>query len=60
MPVVRNELHKIAELWNKHIIAPSKFGNINGPRGKPDVMFFLPHLFEKEDCKQDIDLEEVD
>jgi hypothetical protein len=59
MDILRDELHKVAELWNQHIIAPSKFANNNGPRGKPDVMFFLPHLFDTEDCKQEIDRDEV-
>ena len=33
MDILRDELHKIAEMWNQHIIAPSKFANNNGPRG---------------------------
>jgi hypothetical protein len=40
MDILRDELHKNAEMWNQHIIAPSKFANNNGPRGRPDVMFF--------------------
>ena len=32
---------------------------INGPRGRPDVMYFLPHLFDARDCKEDVDLDEV-
>ncbi|XP_028390702.1 uncharacterized protein LOC114515612 [Dendronephthya gigantea] len=59
MDILRNELHKVAEMWNQHIIAPSKFGNNTGPRGRPDVMFFLPHLFDTGDCKQEIDRDEV-
>lgn len=61
MDILRHELHKVAEMWNQHIIAPSKSGNSNGPRRKPDVMWvFLPHLFDTEDCMQEINLEEVD
>lgn len=59
MDIIRDELHKVAKMWNQHIIAPSKFGNNNGPRGRPGVMFFLPHLFNSEYCKQGIDRDEV-
>ena len=56
MGILRDELKKIAEMWNQHIIASSKSSNENGPRGRPDVMYFLPHLFDaEEDCKQQID-----
>ena len=44
MDILRDELHKVAEMWNQHIIVPSKFANNNGPRGRPDVMFFY-HIF---------------
>ena len=59
MGTFRDELKKIAEMWNQHIIASSKSSNENGPRGRPDVMYFLPHLFDAEDCKQQIDRDEV-
>ena len=58
MDILRDELHQVAQMWNQHI-APSKFANNNGPRGRPDVMFFLPHLFDAGDCKQEIDWDEV-
>ena len=50
----------MAESWNQHIISASKFGNSSGPRGRPDCMFFLPHLYDVEDCKLEVDLDEVD
>ena len=40
-------------------IAPSKATENNGPRGRPDVMYFLPHLFDTNDCKLEIDRPEV-
>ena len=46
-------------MWNQHIIASSKSSNENGPRGRPDVIYFLPHLFDAEDCKQQTDRDEV-
>ena len=60
MSILRNELHQVAESWNQHIISASKFGNSSGPRGRPDCMFFLPHLYNVEDCKLEVDLDEVD
>ncbi len=60
MSILRKELHKVAESWNQHIISRSKFGNSSGPRGRPDCMYFLPHLYDVEDCKVDIDLDEIE
>ena len=44
--VLRKELKKMAEEWNEHII--SKISN-GGPSGRPDTMYFLPHLFDCQD-----------
>ena len=55
----QGRVKKIAEMWNQHIIASSKSSNENGPRGRPDVIYFLPHLFDAEDCKQQTDRDEV-
>ena len=52
MQILRDKLHQVAELWNQHLIASSKFGNSSGPRGRPDCMFFLPHLFDSEGYKK--------
>ena len=60
MNIFRQELFQVAEMWNQHQIASSKFGNSSGPRGKPDCMYFLPHLYNTEDFKVDIDLHEVE
>ena len=51
--VLRKELKEMAEEWNEHIISKSSNG---GPSGRPDTMYFLPHLF---DC-QDYPLEDDD
>ena len=45
MQILRNELHQVAEMWNQHLIASSKFANSSYPRGRPDCMFFLLHQF---------------
>ena len=54
--IFRQELYQVAEMWNQHQIASSKFGDSSGPRGKPDCMYFLPHLYNIEDFKVNIDL----
>lgn len=59
-PLKMEELYQVAEMWNQHQIASSKFGNSTGPRGKPDCMYFLPHLYNTEDFKEDIDLHELE
>ena len=38
MPILRNELNEVAEMWNQHIIASSKFGNSSGLGGRPDCL----------------------
>ena len=58
MQILRNELHQVAEMWNQHLIASSKFGNSSGPRGRPDCMFLLPHLYNSEDCKVPVNPQE--
>ena len=56
-------MYQVAELWNQHIISSSKFGNSSGPRGRPDCMYFLPHLYGTENYQATIasnELEEFD
>ncbi|PFX11893.1 hypothetical protein AWC38_SpisGene24237 [Stylophora pistillata] len=59
MPILRNELYQVAELWNQHRISSSKFANGSGPRRRPDWMFFLPHLYSTDDYKTDVDEDDV-
>ena len=58
MNIFRQKLYQVNEAWNQHQIAPIKFGNSSGPRGKPDCMYFLPHLYNREDFQANIDLHE--
>ena len=48
------------ELWKQHIISSSKFGNSSGPSGRPDCMFFLPHLYSTDDLKVSVDEDDVE
>lgn len=59
MRVLRKELNEVAKSWNQHIISSSKFDN-SGPRGRPDNMYFLPHLYQTEDYKLEVDSLDVD
>ena len=60
MEILRGELYEVTELWNQHIISPSKFGNSSGPRGKPDCMYFLPHFYNTVDYKVHVDSTDID
>ena len=44
MPLIQEELNRIAQHWNLHRIRPSL--NQESPPGLPDVSFFLPELQE--------------
>ena len=60
MHILRKELYQVAELWNQHIISSSKFGNSSGPRGRPDCMYFLPHLYGTENYQATIASNELE
>ena len=59
MPILRNELYQVAELWNQHGISSSKFGNSSAPRGRPDCMSFLPHLYNTDGYRTDVDEDDL-
>ena len=42
MSIRRKELTDIASEWNRHLLSPNKN---NTPSGRPDVMYFLLHLY---------------
>ena len=60
MQILRNELNEVAEMWNQHIVASSQFENSSGPRGRPNCMFFLPHLYNSENYKVPVDPQELE
>ena len=44
--ILRKELTDIANEWNPHLLSP----NINNnPSGRPDIMYFLLHLYRTTD-----------
>ena len=56
MRLLRKELKEIASDWNVHIISSSRYQR---PRGRPDTMYFLPHLYNKQNLGT-VDHEETD
>ena len=55
--VLRKELKEMAEEWNEHIISKSSNG---GPSGRPDTMYFLPHLFDCQDYSDPLEDDDID
>ena len=56
MLLLRKELKEIASDWNVHIIS----SRYQGPRGRPDTMYFLPHLYNRQNLGTEVDHEEID
>lgn len=44
MPILKEELQRVAQLWNLHKIRPS--ANEQSPSGRPDTIFFFPEAFD--------------
>ena len=57
MDIVRKELNSIAVEWNQRIILRSVNG---GPSGRPDTMYFLPHLYDAENYLENVDSTEIE
>ena len=59
MPVIKNELQRVAKLWNLHRIRPST--NLESLLDKPDMLYSLSATTEDaEECKHAIDTSELD
>ena len=58
MPILRDELHRAARLWNLHRIQPST--NVESPSGRPDVLFFLQEVSGTRNYMVDVELDELD
>ena len=57
MRLLRKELKEIASDWNVHILSSHRY---QGPRGKPDTMYFLPHLYNRQNLITEVDQKEID
>ena len=57
MDLIQTHLDRIAQNWNTHAIRPQKNNELN--YGKPDVMFYLPELFDSQDFGTNVDIQDV-
>ena len=57
IPIIRRELRLVAELWNTHHIQRQRRCDVEG--GKPDVMFFTPQVYGKQDYLVNVDKDDV-
>jgi len=58
MPLLHDELHQAARLWNLHQIQPST--NMESPCGRCDVLFFLLEVSVTRNYMVDVDLDELE
>ena len=58
MNILRDELQRVARLWNAHRIRPST--NVESPCGRPDVLFFLPEVADTRNFITDVGLDELE
>ena len=57
LPVLRQELYLVAELWNMHNIQAQKRLEVHG--GKPDIMYFTPEVYNSHNYLKTVDVEDV-
>ena len=57
LPLLRQELHSVAELWNTHNIQAQKRLEAHG--GKPDIMYFTPEVYNSQNYLINVDDENV-
>ena len=57
IPIIRRELRLVAELWNTHHIQRQRRCDVEG--GKPDVMFFTPEVYGKQDYLVNVDKDDI-
>ena len=55
--VLRKALEEMEEEWNEHIISRSSNGE---PYGRPDTMYFVPHLFDCQDYSDPLENDDID
>ena len=57
MWLLQKELKEIGSNWNVHIISSSCY---QGPFGRPDTNYFLPHLYNRQNLGTEEDQEKID
>lgn len=58
MPLIQEELDRVAVHWNLHKIRPSS--NEESPSGRPDVLYFLPELSGSRSRIQEINMDDIE
>lgn len=58
MPLIQEELDKVAKHWNLHRIRPSH--NVESPSGRPDVLYFVPPWTNTRDYLTEVDQDDLD
>lgn len=57
IPIIRQELRLVTELWNTHNIQGQSRCEVEG--GKPDIMFFMPEVYSSNNYLVPVDIEDV-
>ncbi|XP_073254905.1 uncharacterized protein [Porites lutea] len=57
--IIREELQRVARLWNLHRIRPSTRNN-SSPHGRPCLLYHHPEMTGATDCKHDVDIDDLD
>jgi len=57
MDLIHTNLHSIQSNWNTHIISRSRYGGITG---RPNSLYYLPHLQGKDNFSSQADPEEIE
>ena len=55
--IFQGELDATADIWNSHIIRPST--NERVPRGRPNIMYYLPELYDAQDYLSAASLDDI-
>ena len=59
MPLLKEELYRVVELWNLHRIRPQS-SNEHSPPGRPEVLYFLPELNGKVRHIHNVTLDDIE
>lgn len=56
--LIQKDLDRVRTEWNQHYVRRSNLSD--SPNGKPDLMFFMPHLFDIVDYKVQVSQDDID
>ena len=56
--LIQSDLEDVKRTWNHHQIRATKYAE--GPSGRPDVMYFLPHNYDARNCAFQPNLSDLD